>query len=994
MLRMPTLNVIKYSFGSKVFEMTRFGIDIQDKKTSSAAGKKGKKKKPEPSKSPSSHIPEQVLDPNEEGTIIAEVIEQSEKSRKATKIYFVFDEKEICRLGSTNMTSIPGDILEIRKLKLLDISNNQIPSIPWAISSLENLMFLFATNNKIDKVPESMELLEKLEMVDFSKNRIDCLPDFMIRAQGKWNFKSNEGMKVKTDPKKFDRNIQYDDHDIRVIVIHSLLSPEERRSCCNYRIEEIDFTNYSPKLIAEEKDVQIWKQTCISTSLEIGSAVSYSIYPTDFLPEFCQNNRITVKFDENSSLPVKFRTEYATIMQEQMDDGNSEVHEAMKTLHVLDLIRGVEPSNKPLGIAYEHHAARLLGNEMNFDINERGTWLSIIRSAAKAKAYDFVAHRNFRENIKKLWENKNESDDDNLRQQRTNYKAQPSSMHTIRVSLHLVFISLIIAYAILINQNYEGKIFYFADEIKGRFKLDMVQKPNDFWPFLEKEIIPGISIDPNDYSDISKQDQESVLFGFSRLVGNIRLRQYRSRLETCLNLEPKLMSIDDQDLLNAKCIRPFGRKYRDTSPFGDDDRYRATDSSNLHVGISNAEVHYYEGPAFIVFLPLNETSRNQSINSLKSNYWIDFQTRAVFVEFILANDHSDIIGSFSISIEFLVSGQCIAKISSITIPKVIYNEQFGYIHGISLMILLYSIGISIEVLLSVLARAPDFEFSIVYSLNSFLGLIVFAMHFHLKNLNPENQGSLETEMDTTYIQFQEVSFLWSILTRFVFLMALVSITTILYYLSCNKYFMFILIAVRSMFMHVLYYMIVITAVVFAFSIGAYSIYGSNIKEFSTFLDSVYFFANIFFGDSNFEVLNEADPIFGPMIILLYLLICNVLLLNLLIAILNDAYTELRKQTDTSAWMEMMITYRCLAYELPAPFTLLQAIIEFISWLRKFEFSAVKSLWNFIFQNICQNFTKFFKSTCFKFFCFTKSSYSMIVDTINFSLDYQRKRNTI
>jgi Leucine-rich repeat (LRR) protein len=67
----------------------------------------------------------------------------------------------------------------MKKLKYLEISDNQITEIPEGISKLENLEYLSFQNNQITSLPEKLTFLRKLQTLDIRGNKIP-MPEIEI----------------------------------------------------------------------------------------------------------------------------------------------------------------------------------------------------------------------------------------------------------------------------------------------------------------------------------------------------------------------------------------------------------------------------------------------------------------------------------------------------------------------------------------------------------------------------------------------------------------------------------------------------------------------------------------------------------------------------------------------------------------------------------------------------------------------------------------------
>ena len=72
---------------------------------------------------------------------------------------------------------VPRSISRLRKLKHLDLRNNQIHSIEADLGLLENLEFINLSANKLETFPSGLLRLYRIKWIDISGNSISTLPD-------------------------------------------------------------------------------------------------------------------------------------------------------------------------------------------------------------------------------------------------------------------------------------------------------------------------------------------------------------------------------------------------------------------------------------------------------------------------------------------------------------------------------------------------------------------------------------------------------------------------------------------------------------------------------------------------------------------------------------------------------------------------------------------------------------------------------------------------
>lgn len=72
-------------------------------------------------------------------------------------------------LHGKNLNKFPGEVFEMKDLKVLDLSNNNITEIPADIKNLENLTVLKLNGNKIYELPNEISRLKMLKEIHIDR---------------------------------------------------------------------------------------------------------------------------------------------------------------------------------------------------------------------------------------------------------------------------------------------------------------------------------------------------------------------------------------------------------------------------------------------------------------------------------------------------------------------------------------------------------------------------------------------------------------------------------------------------------------------------------------------------------------------------------------------------------------------------------------------------------------------------------------------------------
>lgn len=75
------------------------------------------------------------------------------------------------------LTELPESIGKLKRLTLLNLSNNQLTTLPDSIGQLTELQELDLTHNNLTSLPDFLRQLTQLKILRFPENQLKKLPE-------------------------------------------------------------------------------------------------------------------------------------------------------------------------------------------------------------------------------------------------------------------------------------------------------------------------------------------------------------------------------------------------------------------------------------------------------------------------------------------------------------------------------------------------------------------------------------------------------------------------------------------------------------------------------------------------------------------------------------------------------------------------------------------------------------------------------------------------
>ena len=313
------------------------------------------------------------------------------------------------------------------------------------------------------------------------------------------------------------------------------------------------------------------------------------------------------------------------------------------------------------------------------------------------------------------------------------------------------------------------------------------------------------------------------------------------------------------------------------------------------------ETGTYSGDGYSTELIVDLDISNATVVELKENLWIDRQTRAIFLEFILYNADSNLFSFVTLWLEIPITGGPLLKTDATMIR--IYGTGFNAIYMrvmevLFVTLLVTNIGIFIyqvkcEESFIHCIKKPRIVVDLCLFITSFLLVIIFAVrYFTTKGLVSDVKGDV-----VHFIPFQRAVFFHNIFTYFLGFVTCLAFLKLVILLRLMERIAKLAATLRYSALDLLSTLFLISIGVFAFGMLGYLAFHTDTKAYRTFVDSLEMLIGLSMGEFRgiSNQFSEAKPLLRFYVIT-YMLFTQIFMFNILIAVIIDSHNMFKSKS--------------------------------------------------------------------------------------------------
>ena len=304
----------------------------------------------------------------------------------------------------------------------------------------------------------------------------------------------------------------------------------------------------------------------------------------------------------------------------------------------------------------------------------------------------------------------------------------------------------------------------------------------------------------------------------------------------------------------------------------------------------------YSGSGYVANLGYNPVTAYTVVADLHSNGWIDVQSRAVFVEFTVYNANTNLFGVLSYFIEFGPSS--VAYTTSQYQAARFYLQLNGaqtLAHVMVIFFMLYFLYREGKLVYK--QRLTYFKgfwnwIEVILIISEFLLIVFFLARLYEVDRNIHQLR----ENPNDYVGFQYAANADDLMTCVIGVLVFFYILRLLRLLRFNKNFLVIGKTLSRISSPILSFCLPFISGFFAFGMLAFTIFGTELEDYSSFVRTMVTQFGMTLGDFDFEAIFMVNPTVATLYFFSFIGLNVMVLMNMFIAIINDSYAEIQEET--------------------------------------------------------------------------------------------------
>ena len=372
--------------------------------------------------------------------------------------------------------------------------------------------------------------------------------------------------------------------------------------------------------------------------------------------------------------------------------------------------------------------------------------------------------------------------------------------------------------------------------------------------------------------------------GLDPIMGGLSGKKRRKKKRLLSSGKPKVYIVNDNALL------PDGKVLSCL------ERWRHQNMIELRGFPYWGTLTMYSGSGYVANLGYNQISAYTVVADLHSNGWLDIQTRAVLVEFTVYNANTNLFGILSYFIEFGPSSEAVTTSQYQAARFYLQlNGSQTLAHVLVIFFMLYFLYREGKLVYK--QRLAYFKgfwnwIEVILIISEFLLIVLFLARLYEVDRNIHQLR----ENPNDYVGFQYAANADALMTYVIGVLVFFYILRFLRLLRFNKNFLVIGKTLSRISSPILSFCLPFIFGFFAFGMLAFTMFGTELEDYSSFIRTMVTQFGMALGDFDFEAIFMVNPTIAILYFFSFIGLNVMVLMNMFIAIINDSYAEIQEET--------------------------------------------------------------------------------------------------
>ncbi|CAG2064213.1 unnamed protein product [Timema podura] len=451
------------------------------------------------------------------------------------------------------------------------------------------------------------------------------------------------------------------------------------------------------------------------------------------------------------------------------------------------------------------------------------------------------------------------------------------------------------------------KMLFVETAAESNVEFKSITQMTEFWSYVENDMMESFFwdywTDPKDKKTLTGEtEEEENMLRENKLLGIPRMRQIKVKNNSCeINSQFKGSYTTCYDFYSktAEDKEPFGLKQGTAWTYSSESQL----STSSYIGLMGT----YGGGGFYQDLSLDRNETIGILKELKENLWLTRGTRVVFIDFTAYNPNVNLFCVSKLTVEFPPTGGAFPTSSFKPVRLVRYHQAFDYfILACEFIFIFFIIYYTMEELRELI----HFNFNYFFQFWNFIDVsilaasyfcIVYSIYSHISVLN---KLDILLKTKDAYANFDELGSSQKSYNNIEAVALFFAWIKVIKFVSFTKSTSEISNTISRCVTDLLGFVLMFFTLFISFAILAYLIFGCQVERFSHPVVSLFSLLRIIQADFDYDELDKASKLIGPIYFIFFILIFYFVLTNMFLAIICDTYSSVKSEIAVKRQREL------------------------------------------------------------------------------------------